>query len=332
MIEILSTGAPNVVQDLGRRGHLGIGVGRSGAMDAMALSLANALAGNDDGAAGIEISLFPFRMRFQSDTVFACTGSDSRVLLDERVLAPWWSKRARAGQVLVVERPRRGARAYLAFAGGIDVAPVLGSRSTDLKGGFGGWEGRGLRRGDVLPLANATPEATPAAKPALQGSGLGLIPNDIPAFWQELSQGCVTVRAVPAAEYEQFSEQARTAFTGTEYKVTPDANRQGYRLAGEALTLTWPLELLSHGIVPGTVQVPPSGQPIIQLAEANTCGGYPKIATVIEADLWRLAQAPVGCRVRFMAVGQDQALAASQAQSEERASLRSNLALMAQRR
>ncbi|WP_454742715.1 5-oxoprolinase subunit C family protein [Cupriavidus necator] len=324
MIEVLSTGAPNLVQDLGRPGHLGIGVGRSGAMDAMALSLANALVGNDDGEAGIEISLFPFRVRFQSDTVFACTGSDSRLLLDERALAPWWGRRASAGQVLVVERPRRGARAYLAFSGGIDVAPVLGSRSTDLKGGFGGWAGRGLRRGDVLPLGNA-------GNPVLQASGLGLIPNDIPPFWQELSRGCITVRAVPAAEYELFSHEARTVFTTTDYKVTPDANRQGYRLAGEALTLSRPLELLSHGIVPGTIQAPPSGQPIIQLAEANTCGGYPKIATVIEADLWRLAQAPVGCSVRFMTVDQDQAISASKAQADERASLRSNIALMARR-
>ncbi len=324
MIEVLSNGAPNIVQDLGRPGHLGIGVGRSGAMDAMALSLANALVGNDDGEAGIEISLFPFRLCFRSDTVFACTGSDSRLLLDDRPLAPWWGRRARAGQVLVVERPRRGARAYLAFSGGIDVAPVLGSRATDLKGGFGGWEGRGLRRGDVLPLGQA-------AKPVLQASGLGLIPNDLAAFWRELSQGCITVRAVPAAEYEMFSHDARAAFTTTDYKVTPDANRQGYRLVGQALALSRPLEVLSHGIVPGTVQVPPSGQPIIQLAEANTCGGYPKIATVIEADLWRLAQAPVGCGVRFLTIDQDQAIAASAALAEERAALRSNIALMTRR-
>ncbi|SCU75280.1 putative hydrolase subunit [Cupriavidus necator] len=324
MIEVLSTGAPNVVQDLGRPGHLGIGVGRSGAMDAMALSLANALVGNEDVAAGIEISLFPFRVRFQCETVFACTGSDSRLLLDGNLLAPWWGRRVKAGEVLVVERPRRGARAYLAFAGGIDVPTVLGSRSTDLKCGFGGWEGRGLRRGDVLPLGKA-----PAA--LLRGSGLGLIPGDLPAFWRDLSQGCIAVRAVPAAEYEWFSAEARAAFTTTPYKVTPDANRQGYRLAGEALALTRPLELLSHGIVPGTIQVPPSGQPIIQLAEANTCGGYPKIATVIEADLWRLAQAPAGCELRFVPVDQDQAIAVSQAQGLERSLLRSSIALMAGR-
>lgn len=321
MIEVLSTGAPNVVQDLGRTGYLSIGVCRSGAMDPLALSLANALVGNEEGAAGIEVSLFPFKLRFQVDTTFACTGTDSVVRLDDVTLAPWWRRPARAGQTIVIERPKRGARAYLAIGGGIDALQVMGSRSTDLKSGFGGWEGRGLRRGDILPLGSQS-------SPILNRSGLGVIPQELPEFWRELASGVITLRVLPAAEFELFTQASRAAFTECPYLVTPEANRVGYRLAGESLQLAEPLELLSHGIVPGTVQVPPSGQPIIQLAEANTCGGYPKIATVIEADLWRVAQAPVGCSLRFKLVDQVDALAAWRTQVEALSKLRANLALM----
>lgn len=324
MIEILSNGAPNLIQDLGRPGMLNAGVSRSGAMDTRALSLANLLVGNDEGAAGVEISLFPFRLKFRVDTCFACTGGDCTVRLDDTVLAPWWGRLARAGQTLVIERPRRGARAYLALSGGIDVPAVLGSCSTDLKSSFGGQEGRGLRRGDTLSLRMQ-------AHMPLGRKGLGLVPADLPQFWKELSAGCVTVRVLPAAEYEAFTDSAKTAFFESEYQVTLDSNRMGYRLRGESLALTTPLELFSHGIVPGTIQVPPNGQPIIQLAEANTCGGYPKIATVIEADLWRLAQAPGGCSLRFRITTLEEALEARRAHLAELVAMRQSLSLMSSR-
>ncbi|MHA7685706.1 5-oxoprolinase subunit C family protein [Cupriavidus sp. PET2-C1] len=324
MIEILSNGIPNLIQDLGRTGLLNAGVSRSGAMDSRALSLANILVGNDEGAAGLEISLFPFRLKFLADTCFACTGGDCTVRLDDTILAPWWGRQARAGQTLVIERPRRGARAYLAFSGGIDVPAVLGSRSTDLKSTLGGLEGRGLRRGDMLSLRTQ-------GHRALGRRGLGLVPADLPRFWKELSTGCVTVRVLSAAEYDVFTESAKAAFLETEYQVSLDANRMGYRLRGVPLMLSEPFELFSHGIVPGTIQVPPNGQPIIQLAEANTCGGYPKIAVVIEADLWCLAQVPVGCNLRFQRVSLEEALNARRAHLAELAAMRQSLELMSSR-
>jgi allophanate hydrolase subunit 2 len=146
-----------------------------------------------------------------------------------------------------------------------------------------------------------------------------------------LAAGTVRIRALPSAEYEHFSEDAASAFQRTEYRLTPDCNRQGYRLDGEALKTRHPVELLSHGIVPGTVQVPPSGMPIVQMAEANTCGGYPKIANVIEPDLWRLAQLRPGQRVRFELVDQEAAVAAIREQDREQARIRQGLALMAHR-
>ncbi|MDP9651274.1 biotin-dependent carboxylase-like uncharacterized protein [Paraburkholderia caledonica] len=293
-------------------------------MDTLALAVGNSLVGNEPDQAAIEISLFPFRVRFVSDLDFAVTGADCLVRLDETAMAPWWGRTARTGQTLVIERPKRGARAYLCLAGGVDVEPVMGSRSTDLKGAFGGFEGRGLKRGDALKVRSSVRRPT-------RESGLGAVPQSLPSLWQELSSGVVSVRAVPAAEYHNFTDEAKEAFTSSEYEVTPEANRVGYRLSGAALPLTSPLELLSHGIVPGTVQVPPSGQPIIQLAEANTCGGYPKIATVVESDLWKLGQAPVGCRIRFVLTDVEEAVNSLRDQASEITRLRQTLALMSQR-
>ncbi len=303
MIEILSTGAVNSVQDLGRTGYLDAGVGRSGAMDLPALEVANLLAGNDRHAAGIEIALFPFRLRFEHDAVFALAGADCPARLGEREVPGWWAMNAVAGEVLTLGLPRSGARAVLAFQGGIDVPLVLGSRATDLKSAFGGLEGRGLNRGDRLPLMDGP------RKPLKMEAGFGADPTLLRGSVPGKDEPIV-LRVLPSAEHDVFTADAIAHFTQADWSVTNDANRMGYRLSGPDLQLTRKLELFSHGIMPGTVQVPPNGQPIIQLAEANTCGGYPKIANVIEADLWKLAQAPVGARLRFEMTDRDTAVSA----------------------
>ncbi|MGE4243804.1 biotin-dependent carboxyltransferase family protein [Ramlibacter sp.] len=317
MIEILSGGAINAVQDLGREGWQAIGVSRGGAMDAHALATANAMVGNDDGAAGLEIALFPFRMQFRRDAYFACTGARVSWKLGRLERTGWWAAPARAGDTLTLEMPQAGARAYLAFSGGIDVPCVLGSRATDLKGGFGGYKGRGLRKGDLVPLAD---RERPRERP------VGTTSSVRSSFWEEAIAGCATVRVLPAAEYGEFTPEARAAFEATEYRLTTDSNRQGYRLQGPELAMTARRELLSHGILPGTVQVPASGQPIIQLAEANTCGGYPKIANVIEADLWRLGQLRPGQRIRFARTDHSSAVAALAELAAEHARIRDGLA------
>ncbi|NDZ18221.1 allophanate hydrolase [Variovorax sp. WS11] len=323
MIEILSNGALNLVQDLGRSAHLGLGVSGAGAMDGPALSIANWMVGNDASAAGIEISIFPFKLKFHEAACFACTGAVATLELRERKHPSWWAAQAMAGDVLMIAPPSQGARVYLAIAGGIDVPPVLGSRSTDLKSGFGGLEGRGLRKADRLALG--------AAGGRGNAPSFGIAPPSRLHFVDEMTAGTVRIRVLASAEYEHFSEDARSAFQRTEYRLTPDCNRQGYRLDGEALKTRHPLELLSHGIVPGTVQVPPSGMPIVQMAEANTCGGYPKIANVIDPDLWRLAQLRPGQRVRFELVDHEAAVAVIREQDREQDRIRQGLALMAHR-
>ncbi|MFD2646091.1 biotin-dependent carboxyltransferase family protein [Pseudomonas japonica] len=304
MIEILSSAAANSVQDLGRPGHLHLGLCAGGAMDVAALRLGNLLLDNPACAAGLEIALFPFRLKFLVDCQFALTGADGPATLDERTLYPSWRFQARAGQVLSLAPPTRGARSYLTFAGGIEVETVLGSRATDLKTGFGGFHGRGLRKGDRLPLGTA-----PASRDKELGAAL-------PRFLGERG-GVVPVRITPGAEWALLDDASRQALLHQQWSVTPDSNRMGMRLKGEALALREPLEMLSHGILPGTVQVPPAGQPIIQLVDANTCGGYPKIAHVIEADLPTLAQAPIGACLGFVLVDAAQAEQAQRLAEQE---------------
>lgn len=173
MIEVLSAGALATVQDLGRTGALNLGVGTSGAMDPLALAAGNILLRNEENAAALEIPLFPFRVRFTHSTVFAVTGADCAPRLDEAPVLPWWAHRADAGQVLSLAVPStatwRASRVYLCIAGGIDVPSVLGSRSTQLRGAFGGLEGRPLRDGDRLPIAEppvAPRQASASRRPA----------------------------------------------------------------------------------------------------------------------------------------------------------------------
>jgi len=303
MLEVQSNGALNLIVDSGRFDAMTLGVSIGGAMDPMALRLGNLLVGNGDDAAGIEVSVFPFRLRLASEQLVAISG-DCAATLDTRPIPPYSRFTASADQLLTLQPGRLGARAYVTVAGGLDVPLVLGSRSTDLKAAMGGLEGRALRRGDRLPVGQRAPGAPAASEVGPLGVTLAALRD----LFAELEADRLTLRCVIAAEYEAFTAEARHRLEHTDYEILPDSNRQGYRLAGEGLHLGSPLELLSHALIPGTVQVPSSGQPIIQLADANTCGGYPKIATVIETDLWKLGQARPGRKLRFERVTLREAL------------------------
>lgn len=307
MIEILETPPLNSIQDLGRLGLRCHGIGRAGAMDRVALQAANALLGNGENAAAVEFQLFPARLRFHGDIAFALTGADCAARLDGHLLPPWWAMQAKAGQELVLSPPQRGLRSYLAMTGGIDVPLVLGSRSTQMRDGFGGLDGRALAAADRLAVFPAPLFAMRDA------AGYGALPAShalsAPKHAQA-SKNEIVLRAIVAAEYGQFDEASHASLWNAPWKVTSQSNRQGYRLAGSALQRTELVEMRSHGIVPGVIQVPPSGQPIIQLADGNSAGGYPKIAVVIEADLWRLAQAAPGNLLRFVSCTLEEARAA----------------------
>lgn len=308
MIEVLTVGAQTTIQDVGRLGYLRYGVGCAGAMDTVALRSANIWLGNDENAAAVEIPTFPFEVRAHADMHLAVSGADVDVWVDEVPASPWCRLTLKAGQVLRIGSPRHCSRCYLAVAGGWDVPVVLGSRSTQNRGSFGGLEGRGLTVGDRLhPL----PSSADRVRPPTNETCLGfLAPSVVLPAAARSPEGTCVLRVLPAGEYEYFTDTAIEAFWETPWKVTMQSNRAGYRLAGETLTFRKTVEMRSHGIVPGVVQVPPVGAPIIQLSDAHTAGGYPKIGTVIEADLWRIAQAPLGSLIRFAKVDYEQALQA----------------------
>lgn len=294
MIHVVGCGPLNTVQDLGRAGYRNIGVTATGAMDPIALKVGNLLVGNEEDAAGIEIQTFPFRIEFDETQVFSLTGADCSARLDGQDLPPWWCIRAEKGQVLELSTPRKNARAYLCFKGGIDVPLVMGSRSTSLRGSFGGHDGRPLATGDILSVLPSEPTSLPA-------TGLGIMPlaEALPDIFPVSSNGDLIVRAIPAAEHDLFGGDA-DRFWSEPWKITSQSDRTGYRLAGTPLQLSTPVELRSYGVIPGVVQVPPGGEPIIQMSDANTAGGYPKMAGVIDGDLWRLGQARIGSRISFV--------------------------------
>jgi len=282
VIEVLQPGVQTSVQDLGRPGWRHLGVSAGGAVDGDALALANALLGNAADAAALELWQGPVRLRLHGQGWLALTGADFGATLAGRPLRPGWRAPWRQDEVLeLAPRPAQGACAYLAVAGGLTVPRRLGGWGTDLAGAWGGWHGRALRAGDLLPHG--------VAARALAGRR-GVTPPE----WHD------TLRALPGPEHDShFNADAQAAFWAATWRVSPQSNRMAARLQGPVLARQRPDDLPSHGVLPGVVQVPGGGQPIALRADAQTTGGYPRIAVVIAADLPALAQRPPGAPLRF---------------------------------
>ncbi|WP_207631356.1 MULTISPECIES: biotin-dependent carboxyltransferase family protein [unclassified Actinopolyspora] len=279
-LRVLSTGPLATVQDLGRAGAGDIGVGVSGAADRGSLRLANRLVGNREEAAAIEITLGGLALCARRALTVAVTGADCPIAVDGRGGAVNTVLRVPAGAELTTGAPERGSRAYLAVRGGVDVEPVLGSRSTDTLSGLGPDP---LRAGDLLPVGSP-----PADFPVVDAAP---VPGP-PA-------GDLELTVVPGPRADWFTEGAlSTLFSGT-YRVTPRSDRVGMRLDGPLLERAGAGELPSEGMVSGALQVPPSGEPTLFLADHPVTGGYPVIAVVRSADVDRAAQARPGQRLRF---------------------------------
>ncbi|HSV62116.1 MAG TPA: biotin-dependent carboxyltransferase family protein [Chthoniobacterales bacterium] len=287
---VRSAGFLTSVQDLGRTGFRESGVSMGGALDTHALRVANVLVGNDENAAGLEATLGTLRLRFDDDRLVAwCGGAFSVRIADENLLA------GHAGLVtknddLTITAPNSGGRAWLAVSGGIDVPLVLGSRSTDLRGNFGGFNGRSLCDGDELPLSN---------KQRFQINAPRISEWSAPATWTATDRNDPILRIVTGADWDRFTPEAQQALVTTAFAIAPDSDRMGARLAGPELQRVAPGDLLSEPVVPGTLQVPPNGQPILLLGDCQTIGGYPKIAHVTTVDLPIAAQLWPGDHVRF---------------------------------
>jgi len=288
-ITVLAAGLLTSVQDCGRHGHAALGVGCAGAMDTVGLRLANLLVGNLHNAAALEITLRGPRLNFDHDAVIAITGADIQAHCAGVPVPAWRPVMLRAGSELAFAGMSRGARSYLAVAGGIDVAAVLGSRSTDVNAGLGGCV---LALDDVLAVATPRHDADKQRRIASADWSLD------PRPWFDPDPK-TPIRVVAASHFPQLDSASQRAFFATAFRIDADSNRVGYRLRGATLALREPLELVSAGVVPGTVQLPPGGDPIVLMAEAPTCGGYPRIAQVIAVDLARLAQRRPGDVVAF---------------------------------
>ena len=288
--EVLKAGMLTTVQDLGRAGrqHQGISVG--GPMDRTAARVANVLLGNDENEPLLELTVNGPELLFLRDSWIAVTGAEVRGVPGWR---PW---KVEAGQIVSLTELVCGARAYLAIAGGLEVARVLGGTGTMLSTGVGGWNGRALKPGDRF------------------GARPGVLELDgrwsASAEFRATSAGEVTVRFIAGPQWQWFSVASRRALLAESFKITAKSDRMGLRLSGPELRLDSPSrELLSEGIAFGSVQVPPDGHPIVLMADRQTVGGYPKIAQVISVDLAKLAQARTADTVRFIEVSLEQAQA-----------------------
>ena len=295
MIEVIKPGLLTTVQDQGRWGYQCYGVAVAGAMDGFALASANLLVGNPEGAAGLEITLLGPTLRFHRETNFALAGADLGPRLNGEPISNWTCHLAQPGAVLDFAGRKSGIRAYLAISGGVDVPLIMDSRATYLLGRFGGLEGRALRPQDRLPIL------APAAQ--LRNFTGRVFPEDHRPPYRKNP----TLRAVPGPFADFFPKEAIQVFFSTEYTITPQSDRMGYRFQGEPLRRQKPKELISCGLANGTVQVPPDGQPIILLADRQSIGGYPIIATLILADLPLIAQCAPGDQLRFSPVSIDEA-------------------------
>jgi biotin-dependent carboxylase-like uncharacterized protein len=299
-LRILAPGLLTTLQDLGRSGYQRLGIPVGGALDPVSLRAANALVGNPTDAGALEFAYMGPTFAIDTDEVrlaFVGASASIEVLPDpaastgERIEL-MRSIRLHRGQVVRVGALTTGSVLYMAIEGGFDIAPVLGSVATSIRGAFGGWQGRPLKAGDEIPLRlMRVPDA-----PDRRLEGFDLAPP--PRF-----------RVILGPQNDYFSEAEIAAFFDSEYAVTGSSDRMGMRLAGRPIAHARGYNITSDAIAPGSIQIPGNGQPIVLLADRQTTGGYPKIATVVSADLPALGRLRVGAKVRFEPVTHDIALA-----------------------
>jgi antagonist of KipI len=298
-ISVRRPGLLTTVQDAGRFGLQHLGVPPSGPMDPLSFRLANLVAGNDEAEAALEVTVTGPELRFQSDAVIAICGADLSPMIDGREVPLNEAVSVARGATLEFGARRNGTRAYVAVRGGIDVPVVLGSRATSLQAQLPGLAGRALRAGDVLPIG-------------------GRVERDVePDVEIEMTRDQTrpaVLRFVAGPDSDRFPADAIEGLASGAYRIAPQSNRMGYRLEGAPVLPVERGELLSEASPSGTIQVPPSGQPILLMADRQTSGGYPRIGTVITADLPVAGQLAPGDEIRFERCDRETAVAALRAQ------------------
>lgn len=327
-MRIVDGGLLTTVQDLGRYGYQKIGVTPSGAMDTFSLRVANILVGNPEDTAALEITLRGPVVEFTSDALIALCGAHLTPTISDIELPRARAVAVHRGSVLSFGRAASGCRAYLAVAGGIDVPLVMGSRSTHLRAGIGGCEGRPLRSGDELPLGTASPLARDTMVEAFSDGGplpFALSDRYVEEDDPRLVLRRPNIRSVRGPHFDVLDDVDKRNLLSTAFEVSTDADRMGYRLVGSRLSSAPAEDLASSAVMMGAVQLPPGGEPIVLMADRQTTGGYPVIAQVAAADLALVAQMKPGDQLSFVAVDVDDAQAALRERHRSLAEIRKDI-------
>lgn len=297
---IVNKGWLCTVQDLGRPGYAQYGINRSGAMDALALQVGNYLVGNPGAMAALEMCFPAPEFSFLEPALVTIAGADFGASIDDKNVVPYQPVWVSAGSTLRFQRKNEGQYAYLCIQGGLDVETWLHSQSTNLKAGQGGWEGKNIPKGDVLPLINQIPAAN---VPNVRIAKYRAIPH-------EFYPSNMSLRFIPGQHYALLQKTTQALFLSQNWSISKTSDRMGYRLAGEKLQLEKEESLLSAGLSRGSIQLPPNGQPIVLMADHQTTGGYPILGQVIQADWAHLAQMGPGETFQFQEVTLKEANAA----------------------
>lgn len=287
-------------------------------MDTVALRIANKLVGNKEAAAALEITLIGPRLLFEEDALISICGGDLSPHIDGCLVPLWRPVLVRSGSILQFGAPKLGCRLYIAVAGGIDVPKVMGSRSTYIRGEFGGLEGRNVKEGDRLFIGKVSELAchfmrqlAGGEKKGFSAAKWGLLSTLLPAYSSE-----AIARIIRGPQFEWFTERAQEELFTRSFHITTSSDRMGYRLGGGNLELQEVAELFSGAVSIGTIQVPPEGNPIVLMADCQTTGGYPNIGYVVSVDIPILAQLKPGDFVKFQEISLEQAHMLMLAQEE----------------
>ncbi|MDT8862424.1 biotin-dependent carboxyltransferase family protein [Alkalihalobacillus sp. MEB130] len=294
-VKVIKPGLLTTIQDLGRPQQRVFGVSASGAMDSFSFRIANILAGNEENTAALEVTLVGPHLVFQQEGVMVITGGNLSPSLNNKPISMWKAIRIKKGDELTFGRCLDGCRSYIAFSGGIDVPEVMGSRSTYIRGNYGGFEGRALKAGDLLMIGKPQFNHTVL-------NGRRLRPIDTPDFKTNRP-----VRIILGPHDQEFTKDSLTHFLTEEYSLSNDSDRMGYRLMGPQLKHINGPDIISDFISMGTIQVPGNGYPIIHMADCGTSGGYTKIGVVITADLSFLGQRKPGDKIDFQPINIEEA-------------------------
>ena len=305
-VEVLHAGMFTTVQDLGRSHYQQYGVPVGGAMDKNALRMINMLVGNEENEAGLEITIMGPKLLIKKTTLLAIGGADMEPLLNGERIPLWRPILAEEGSMLCLGKAKSGCRAYVTFAGGINIDRTMGSKSTYIRAALGGIEGRMLKKGDYFQIGTGAEVGSRFIQNLQEEKRIktkwAICNNALPKYKKH-----PILRVITDFEYDQFTEESIKSFFSKEYKVSNYADRMGYRLDGDVLNRVEEIEILSSPVTFGTIQVPNGGQPIILMADRQTTGGYPRIGNVISVDLPLLAQLKPGDYVTFEKITMEEA-------------------------